>query len=139
VQRVNRFLEAQYIRFVLVGLLNTGFSFGVYALLVSAGLHFSVANLCAFLLGVLFSFRTQGALVFGNRDWRLIGRFFGVWVLIFLVNTGLIALFVRAGLSAYLAGAVALLPVTVLSYLAQRFLVFSPGKASASGVPATRL
>ena len=119
-------LNAQFIRFLLVGALNTGFSFGIYALLVWAGLHFSVANLCAFLLGVLFSFRTQGAFVFDNREWRRLGPFFAVWLGIFGINTGLIALFVRLGLSPYAAGAVALIPVTLLSYLAQRFFVFLP-------------
>jgi putative flippase GtrA len=114
----------QFVRFVLVGGINTLFSYLVYAALLYLGLPYVAANFGAMLLGVMFSFRTQGWLVFGNTSGRLIFRFAACWCLIFLVNIAIIWSLIRLGLNAYLSGAFALLPVTVISYLVQRFLVF---------------
>lgn len=122
----------QVARFVLVGVLNTAFSFSIYGLLVWLGLHYSIANLVATVAGIVFSFRTQGALVFGNRDWRLFRRFVPVWAVIYGVNVGLIALFISAGLNAYSAGAAALPPTVVMSFLLQKHLVFRLGGRVAS-------
>lgn len=119
-----RVLGRQFVRFLLVGGLNTAFSYAVYAGLLYMGLPYAAANFGALVLGVIFSFRTQGWLVFGNRDGRLIFRFAACWGVIFLVGIALIGLLIRLGLNAYWAGALALAPVTVLSYLLQRFLVF---------------
>jgi putative flippase GtrA len=118
----------QFLRFLVVGGLNTVFSYGVYACLLLVGLPYIAANFGALLLGILFSFRTQGALVFGNRDGRLIVRFAACWGLIFLFGIGLIGAMIRLGLDAYWAGALAMIPVTILSYLLQRFLVFGASR-----------
>ena len=112
------------VRFVLVGGLNTSFSYAVYVGLIFMGLSYVVANFFALVLGILFSFRTQGALVFRNRDNRLIFRFAGFWFVLFLLNIGLISIFMRIGLNAYTAGAVALVPITLISYFVQKRLVF---------------
>lgn len=116
--------HSRLVRFVLVGVLNTAFSFSLYVLLVWMGLHFVTANLCATAAGIVFSFRTQGALVFGNRDWRLLRRFVPVWIVVYVINIALIALLMQAGLNAYGAGAAALLPTVALAYLLQRRFVF---------------
>ena len=81
------------------------------------------------MLGILFSFRTHGALVFGNRDGRLIFRFAACWGIIYLVNIALIGGLTRLGLSDYVAGALTVLPVALLSYLMQKFLVFGAAGA----------
>lgn len=123
---MNREQVLQVARFLVVGVFNTGFSYAVYAVLLWVGLNFVLANLGAVLLGILFSFRTQGRFVFMNTDKRLIFRFAGCWGAIFLVNIGLIALLMRSGLNSYWAGAIALVPITVISYFAQKVLVFGP-------------
>jgi putative flippase GtrA len=128
-----RWLRLRFVRFVLVGVLNTGFSYGVYALLLYLGLNYVVANASAVALGVVFSFKTQGRLVFGNRDSRLLFRFALFWVLIWLVNVLFIALLIRAGLDAYMAGLVAVAPTTLLSYLVQKRFVFRPPRPEAGG------
>lgn len=113
-------------RFVLVGVLNTAFSYGVYAAMLWLGLSYWAASLISMLMGVVFSFRTQGQLVFGNSSWRLFGRFVLVWLFILAFNLSLIGGLIRLGMDAYGAGAVALIPVVGLSFLAQRFIVFRP-------------
>ena len=130
----------QWLRFIAVGVLNTSFSYGVYAVLLWLGLNFVAANFGAVLLGIIFSFRTQGTYVFGSSRWGRLRRFVPVWGVIFLLNICVIALLLRFGLNAYVAGAVALVPITLLSYLLQKFFVFAdpPSPDPASEPPASR-
>lgn len=121
---LKKILRLQWVRFVLVGGINTTFSYFVYAGLLYVGLPYVAANFGALVAGILFSFRTQGHFVFGNRAGRLIGRFASAWLAIWIFNIFLISLFVRLGLNAYWAGAIAMLPVTLVSYFAQKYLVF---------------
>jgi len=121
---VPRFLRLQFVRFLFVGTLNTVVGYTVYALLLYLGLPYAAASLGALLLGILFSFRTHGALVFGNRDSGLIFRFASCWGIIYLANIALIAGLRQLGLTDYVAGAITMLPVALLSYLMQKFLVF---------------
>lgn len=122
----------QFARFLLVGAFNTSFSYGVYAAALWVGLHYVPANLLAMCLGTVLGFLSQGSLVFGSRDARRFGRFLVAWAAIWAVNATLIHLLVRWGeLNAYLAGAIAMLPVVVLSFLVQKHFVFPPRDHSA--------
>lgn len=114
----------QFTRFLMVGCLNTGFSYGLYAVFLWCNLNYVIANGLAFLISILFSFRTQGALVFRNSEPRLLLRFALAWGLIYLFNIGLIAVLMGAGFNAYVAGALALVPVILLSFVVQKFVVF---------------
>lgn len=130
---MRRFLQVQFIRFLLVGGLNTVFSYGVYAALLTTGLSYVLANFFALVLGILVSFITQGHFVFGNRDGRRIVRFAACWGLIWVVNVLLITGFIRLGLNAYWSGALTLVPMALMSYAIQKLLVFSaqpPGTAT---------
>ena len=119
--------DFESIRFLLVGGLNTLFSYAVYAFfLLYVGVPYALANLLAILIGIAFSFRTQGTLVFLNPDLRLIVRFVACWLVIWGLNVGLIALLMRFGLDAYVAGGLAFVPMIPMAYLMQKFLVFRP-------------
>jgi putative flippase GtrA len=122
------------IRFVLVGVLNTGFSYLIYAVLLFGGLGYQLANLFALLVGILFSFKTQGYLVFDNPNNRLLGRFVVSWVLIYVCVITLIGWLIAFGFDAYSAGALTLPFSVVLSYLAQKYFVFRQATPDKSGV-----
>lgn len=112
------------VRFVLVGVLNTAVSYLIYTAFLFVGLGYQLANFLALVVGILFSFKTQGHLVFNNPDNRLLGRFVMSWVLIYLCTIAFIGQMIGLGIDAYAAGALAL-PVSVaLSYLAQMYFVF---------------
>jgi putative flippase GtrA len=127
-------LNIQFVRYLLVGGLNTGISYMVYAVLLYVGFNYILANLGAAMLGILFSFRTQGRLVFKNHDSRLIFRFATVWGLLFLVNIMLISTLIQVGLNAYWAGATALIPITLLSFFVQKFFVFGTSQSTCSAI-----
>lgn len=130
-------LNIQFIRFVLVGCLNTGFSYTIYAIFLYFGFDYVSANFGALILGIFFSFRTQGRLVFRNKNNKLIFRFAAYWCLIFLLNILFISLFLKTGLNAYWAGAFALIPSTVASYFVQKILVFG-SSSTTSPIKSTR-
>ena len=104
--------------------MNTAFSYCVYAALLFAGFNFALAQLGAVLLGIGFSFKTQGALVFGNSDSRLVLKYALFWAAIYIGNIGLIKLLRLFGFNDYAAGALALPPVVLLSFVMQKYLVF---------------
>lgn len=116
----------QFIRFVLVGIVNTGFAYVIYAGLLYLGLGYASANLIALIVGILVSFKTQGILVFKDSTNRRLIRFVLVWAVIYLFNIFLIGRFIAFGLNPYVSGALALPFVTVLSYIAQKLFVFRP-------------
>jgi putative flippase GtrA len=119
-----RLLKRRAIRFVLIGAINTAFSYAIYAFFLYLGLSYALANLLALMIGILFSFRMQGKFVFQNTENHLLGRFIAAWLLIYCVNVLLINLLIGQGLNAYISGALAIFPVTALSYFFQRFYVF---------------
>lgn len=122
--------SSQFLRFVVVGTINTCFSYGIYAGMLFLGAGYAVANLVALMLGVLFGFKTQGHLVFRNPSNRLIGRFVLGWSIIYLTTITLIGRLVAYGLDAYTAGALALPFSALLSYLTQKYFVFRPAARS---------
>ena len=114
----------QLARFAVVGTANTGFSYAIYAGLVYSGLGYAAANLIALMVGILFSFKTQGILVFNNPNNRRLLRFVAAWSLIYLLNTFIIGRFIALGLNPYVSGALALPFTIVSSYFVQKYFVF---------------
>jgi putative flippase GtrA len=119
-------LNRQFTRFLLVGVVNTAFSYLVYAALIFLGVNFALANLGAVVLGIVFSFKTQGTLVFNNPSHHLLLKYAVFWFVIYLCNIGLIKLLLSLGLNAYAAGALALPPIVLVSYVLQKYVVFKP-------------
>jgi putative flippase GtrA len=123
--------RSRLLRFLVVGGLNTAFSYGIYALLLFVGLNYAVANFAALVAGILFGFKTTGTLVFDNPDNRLLGRFVVCWMLIYLVNVACITALLEVGIDKYLAGALPIPAIAALSYAGQKYFVFRKDGASA--------
>jgi putative flippase GtrA len=117
------------VRYLMVGTLNTGFSYLIYAVGLFLGLSYMAANLVSCVLGVLFSFKTQGKFVFNDANNPRLWRFIFIWAVLYVLNIGLIKLFLNVGFNAYLGGALALPVMVMLSYFAQRMFVFSLDKS----------
>lgn len=127
---IKKILSYRYIRFLLVGFVNTVFGYGLYAFFIFIGLHYSVAAFLGTVLGILFNFQTIGRLVFGRTDRRFVFlRFVSVYAFGYFLNVALIYVLKRVGLNDYLAGAVLVLPVATLIYLLNARLVFKPAAA----------
>lgn len=121
---MTNYLDVKLIRFLLVGVLNTVVGYGLFAGLVWAGLPYPLAIGLATVLGVLFNFQSVGRLVFGGAPLTQLGRFVGVYVVIYLLNVGSVALLLRTGLSVYVANALVILPMAMVAFVLQRRFVF---------------
>lgn len=117
-------LSSQLVRFLLVGGLNTLVGYALFAAFVWAGLPFPLAIGVATILGIAFNFQSTGRLVFGGAPLSQLGRFVAAYALVYLVNVGSVALLMRTGLNVYLANAVVILPLALISFVLQRRFVF---------------
>ena len=114
----------QLIRFLIVGLLNTVFGYGCFALFIYANIHYTLALFLATVAGVLFNFKSTGILVFKSHNNQLIFRFVAVYVFLYGVNVTLLKLLYLLGLSLYFGGAVLLIPMALFAFFLNRKYVF---------------
>lgn len=121
--------SAQFLRFLAVGVLNSTFGYGCFALLMFAGLHYAPALLLATVAGVLFNFKTTGALVFKSHDNRLIYRFVASYLVVYLVNLSGIKLLTQINIDPYYGGAMLILPMAALAFILFKRFVFAHGQA----------
>lgn len=116
----------QLLRFVLVGVLNTGFGYLVYLVLLFGGLAPAAALAAATALGALFNYVTTGRLVFAEQGFQKLPAFLVAYVVIYLGNLVLLKAIISAGLSPALAQMIALPLVAATSFLIFKVIVFRP-------------
>lgn len=120
-----RLVKHKFVRFVLVGIVNSLFGYGCFALFLYAKIHYALALLLATVFGVLFNFKSTGALVFGSHDNSLIFRFIGVYIITYFLNVfGINALFC-IGISPYMGGAILVFPMALLAFILNKRFVFA--------------
>lgn len=125
--RIRRVVNAQFVKFLLVGFLNTLFGYSVFALLLFVGVHYAAALFFATFFGILFNFKTTGILVFRSRDNRLVFRFFAVYGVCYGINLGVLTLLKALPISLYHLQGILVLPMAFLSFtLNKRFVFKSP-------------
>lgn len=113
-----------FIRYLLVGGLNTAFGYSVFALLVFMGWHYSIALFFATVAGVFFNFKTFGILVFEKSDRRLIWRFLAVYGVLYAVNVLLIFILLPLLRNVYAANALAMIFNAALGFYLNRRYVY---------------
>jgi putative flippase GtrA len=114
----------QFLRFLVVGALNTLFGYSVFAGLVLAGVRPVPALVLTYVVGVLFNFMTTRRFVFSRSARTSLARFIGAYVVIYFFNLGLYKLFEAADASPLVAQALCLPVVAVFSFLIFKFQVF---------------
>lgn len=118
----------RFLRFLLVGGLNTAVGYGLFLLALALMPTTFTALIVANILAILFNFVTTGSLVFGVRDPRLLARFFGVYAIVFVYNAVGLALLEDMGVRPWLGGLILLPGAVVLGYLLNRSFVFGAAK-----------
>lgn len=119
--------RVQFIRFLAVGGINTLFGYGVFALFIFLGCHYSIAAFMGTVLGILFNFMTTGRLVFNNRDNRLIFKFVMVYGVVYGLNVLGLKIFHLLNVGNYLGGALLILPMALVAFTLNKKMVFSSG------------
>lgn len=117
-------MTAIFARYIMVGLLNTAVGYALYAAFIFFGLHYSLAVLFSTILGVLFNFKTIGTIVFKNKSNQLLLRFISVYTVTYLINIMGLRVFSFFRFDMYLAGAIILVPLAIISFVLHKTFVF---------------
>jgi putative flippase GtrA len=123
-EAIRELLQKQFVKFLLIGALNTLFGYSLFVFLIYIGLHYMIAAFIGTILCILFNFKTTGKLVFDSHDNRLLWKFFGVYVLMYLLNIiGLYFLDILIK-NIYISGAVLILPMALVGFVLNKRFVF---------------
>lgn len=122
----------QFIRFVFVAALNTAFGLFInyvflfiFQNLLKINQAYIISNFLATIASILFNFKTYGALVFKNKDNKLILRFLLATGFTYLCNIGGIYLLEHTICqNNYINLTVMAIPVGLLNYLLYSTFVF---------------
>jgi putative flippase GtrA len=124
----------RFLKFLVVGGLNTAFNYGIYALFIYLGAGYFIAATMSFVIGIFVSFLSHGRYVFQSRasPYRSFFLYVVSWIALYVANVSVLGLLVRNGVDSYLAGALMVPPMAVLSFVVLRFIVFRHGPSAES-------
>ena len=121
-------LNKQVLNFIVIGIINTVFYYLLYISFIYLGINYMFAVFLATMLGITFSFNTFRKYVFKNGNKKSIFRFLIVYLILYLTNIGLITILQVYILNYYISGLLSTLCCAVLSFLLNKFYVFSSNK-----------
>ncbi|MDO8654254.1 MAG: GtrA family protein [Undibacterium sp.] len=92
---LSNLLDSRFIKFVLVGVLNTIFGYSVYAALLFIKFPYLIALLVATIAGVVFNYFSFGRIAFnGHKGWAVFLKFIIAYALIYTINALLLKLLI---------------------------------------------
>ena len=112
------------LRFLAVGLINTGFGYLSYVVFVTMGSPLWLAVAGSAVLAMIFNYLTYGGLVFSSISPRGIPKFLLVNLFVAVVNFVLLRLLTSNVIGPILAQAILLPVLAVLGYTGMRCFVF---------------
>ena len=118
--------ESRIARFCAVGIINTAFSYIIFAILASVSDRYNLILLISTVLGIIFAFQNSKRFVFrsqrpGRFPYYVLGYGFA-----FVINLITLNGFLMIGFNALAAQAVSIPIVIVVSYVINATIVFSP-------------
>ena len=116
--------QAQAIRFLLVGILNTLFGYAVFVSALALGFGVTFSLVLATIAGVLFNFQTIGAFVFRRREGRRLVPFILGYSLVLGINWVILKWTMGLGLGPAIAQALLLPLIAAMSFGINKLLVF---------------
>jgi putative flippase GtrA len=118
------FKSNRFVRFVVVGGLNTLFGFVVYSILALSDLSTLMVLIVSNLIGIAFNFVTTGGLVFREMSLTKIPLFLICYGVIFVIYLELIQWLSPIFGGRIVAMAIIVLPMAILTYFIQSWFVF---------------
>jgi len=122
----NTFKDSQFIKFILVGILNTIFGYLIYSLFIYIGVHYSFASFISTIVGVAFNYKSIGVLVFKNKNNKINRKlkFISVYLITYFINIIFLGVLSKY-FNLYISAAVLIVPVALLSFYLNKKFVFS--------------
>lgn len=126
---VGNWRNERIVRFFGVGVLNTFFGYGIYAVLISANLPYLVALFMATVAGIIFNYFSLGRMVFKARGgWLGFGKFILAYALVYVINAILLSMLTQVfHLNAYVGQIICVLPNVVIGWLLMSYWVYKNG------------
>lgn len=118
----------RFVRFVVVGVLNTLFGYIVFVALWYALRNNTAAVMIGTAINVTFNYFTTGRFVFANTGFKTLLPYFGGYAIVMLLNIAAIEGLTRLGFSAPIAGLIALPFLVLTSYAYNSLVVFKRPK-----------
>jgi putative flippase GtrA len=110
-----RFSNPKTIKFLSAGILNTLFSYFIYAVLLFIKIPYIFALFIATIAGVIFNYITYGRLVFNNNgNWLVFGKFVSAYSIIYIVNIIFLRILISELLLNPYFGQAICIPISVL-------------------------
>lgn len=113
-----------FIKFILVGILNTIFGYSIFALFLYFGMHYALALFSSTILGIIFNFKTTGLLVFKNKENKLLLKFIAVYAIIYAMSVSLLKIANVFQINLYFAGFITTGLTAVISFVLNKKWVF---------------
>jgi putative flippase GtrA len=115
----------RFMRFLMVGGLNTIVGYTLFTIFIFAGAGTTIAAVGATVLGVLFNFRSIGLMVFGSSGKGVFVRFVTVYVAQLAANLALLRGSAMLRISSIVAEAIILPTLAIATFLVMRRWVFN--------------
>lgn len=111
-------------RFVVTGGVNTAFGYGIYAAFIYLGAGYAIASGASIVCGLLFSYKTTSAMVFGRGYRGSLARYLGSYAIVYAFSLLILRTLDTFGINPYLAGVLVAPPCAVLSFALLKLFVF---------------
>lgn len=129
VRKLRAFPISQFMRYCVIGLVNTIFGYTIYYVAARIGASTWFALCVSTASGVIFNFCTTGSVVFQQLSWRCVPKFVCAYAGIFFLNLGALRALSPILDGRIVAEATLLMPMACLSFFTLRTFVFD-GKQS---------
>lgn len=108
----------RFLKFLVVGVLNTIFGFLAYAFFLRVvGLDWQWALAASYVIGVLWNFGTHGKIVFQTQGFRRLPLYILAYASLFFLNKLALRAAIGAGMSDLWAQALLVLPMAMVAFV----------------------
>lgn len=116
----------RFLKYCVVGIINTGAGYGFFCAYIYLGLHYSIAGFMSLVTGIFFNYFVTRRFVFDHPTHKHTFFYYIIsYGLLYLFSLSVAWFFIDVlDLSPYLAGLISLPINALFSYLLLRFIVF---------------
>ncbi len=118
-------IKRQFISFLFVGVINTLFGYGVYALFIYLNVNYFFSSLISLFFGIMFNFLTIGKFVFRKLNFKKINKFICFYLFLYILYISFIKIFSLWQSNLYICGILAVIFISIISFIVNKYLIFS--------------